>query len=162
MTLNIKDFFLQTVMKRPEYMKIHSNYFLQDIKKKYNINNKIHKDGYIYCKIKRGMYGLRQAAQLAYDSLKTHLHQHGYFPDKIATNIWSHKERKTKFCLCVDDFGVQYFSKDDANHLIAALQEKYIVTTDFSGKNFCGLDIHWNNSHGWLDISMNGFVQKTL
>ena len=28
MTHDIKDFFLQTVMKRPEYMKIHSKYFL--------------------------------------------------------------------------------------------------------------------------------------
>ena len=62
MTLGIKDFFLQTVIKRPEYMKIHSKYFLQDIKEKYNNNNKIHSDGYIYCKIKRGMYGLKQAA----------------------------------------------------------------------------------------------------
>ena len=162
MTLDIKDFFLQTVMERPEYMKIHSKYFLQDIREKYNINNIIHTDGYVYCNIKRGMYGLKQAARLAYDSLKKYLASHGYYPDKIATNIWSHTTRKTKFCLCVDDFGVQYFSKEDADHLIAALQEKYIVTTDFTGKNFCGLDIVWNYTHGYVDISMNNFVEKTL
>ena len=73
MTLDIKDFFLQTVMTRPEFMKIHSKYFLQDIRDKYNINRIIHTDGYVYCKIKRGMYGLKQAARLAYDSLKNHL-----------------------------------------------------------------------------------------
>ena len=59
MTLDIKEFFLQTVMDRPEYMKIHSRYFLEDITKKYNINSIIHSDGYVYCKIKRGMYGLK-------------------------------------------------------------------------------------------------------
>ena len=91
-----------------------------------------------------------------------HLSHHGYFPDKIATNIWSHKERETKFCLCVDDFGVQSFSKDDANHLIEALLEKYIITTDFTGKSFRGLDLVWNYVHGWVDISMNNFIQKTL
>ena len=93
MTLDIKDFFLQTFMERPEYMKIHSKYFLPDIREKYDIASKIHRDGYVYCKIKCGMYGLKQAARLAYDSLKTHLGKHGYFPDKIATNIWSHTTR---------------------------------------------------------------------
>ena len=149
-------------MDRPGYMKIHSRYFLEDIKKKYNINSIIHSDGYVYCKIKCGVYGLKQAACLAYDSQKKHLQRHGYFPDKLAHNIWSHTTRKTKFCLCVDDFGVQYFSKGDAIHLIQALQEKYIFTTDFTGKLFCGLDITWNYTHGYVDITMNDFVRKTL
>ena len=108
------------------------------------------------------MYGLKQAVRLAYNSLEKNLHQHGYFPDKFAPNIWSHKTRKTKFCLWVDDFGVQHFSKADAKHLIQALQEKYIVTTDFTGKNFCGLDITWNYANGYVNIAMNKFVQKTL
>ena len=126
MTLDIKDFFLQTVMNRPEFMKIHSKYFLADIREKYKITSKIHKDGYVYCRIKRGMYGLKQAVRLAYDNLKKHLGKHGYLPDKIATNIWTHKIRKIKFCLCVDDFGVQYFTKDDANHLIKSLQRNIL------------------------------------
>ena len=49
---------------------------------------------------------------------------------------------------CVDDFGVQYFSKDDTEHLISALQEKCIVTTDYKGNNFCGLDIKWDYVNG--------------
>ena len=93
MTLDIKDFFLQTIMERSEYMKIHAKYFLKDIRDKYNITNKIHSDGYVYCMIKRGMYGLKQAARLAYDNLKLHLGKHVYYPDKVATNIWSHQER---------------------------------------------------------------------
>jgi len=35
-----------------------------------NTNEKINKDGYVYCKIKLGMYGLKQAALLAYQQLK--------------------------------------------------------------------------------------------
>ena len=62
----------------------------------------------------------------------------------------------------MDDFGVQYFSKADAQHLITSLQEKYVVTTDFTKKNFCGLDKIWNYTHGYVDVSMNNFVQKTL
>ena len=136
MTLDIKDFFLQTKMTRLEYMKIHSKYFLNDISTKYNISNKIHSDGYVYCKIKRGMYGLKQVARLAYDGLKEHLIKHGYHPDEYATNIWYHESRPTKFCLCINNFGVQYFNKEDTLHLIKALELKYIVTTDYSGNIF--------------------------
>ena len=70
MTIYIKDFFLQTVMNPPEFMKIHSKYFLPHITQKYDIKNKIHTEGYVYCRIKWGMYGMKQAASLAYDSLK--------------------------------------------------------------------------------------------
>ena len=62
----------------------------------------------------------------------------------------------------MDNFGVLYSSKEDATHLIQAIQEKYIVTTKITGTNFCGLDITWNYTHGYVDIAMNNFVQKTL
>ena len=93
---------------------------------------------------------------------KDHLAKHGYHPDKFATNIWANKTRQTKFCLCVDDFGVQYFSNDDIQHLIGSLQQKYIVTTDFKGQKFCWLDLIWNYTNGWVDVSMNNYVFKTL
>ena len=31
---------------------------------------------------------------------------------------------------CIDDFGVKYFNKEDAEHLISSLQEKYEITID--------------------------------
>ena len=160
MTLDIKDFFLQTEMPTCEYMRIHNKYFVKNLRKKYNINAIVANDGFVYCRIKKGMYGLRQAARLAYDNLKLHLAKYGYFPDPIATNIWKHKERKTKFSLCVDDFGVQYFSQDDKNHLIKALRDKFSITVDNTGANFCGLHLDWNYTHGHVDISMPGFVKK--
>ena len=94
------------------------------------------------------MYGFKQATRLTYDDLKKHLKTYGYEPNKIAQIIWKHSTRKTKFCLCVDDFGVQYFNEDDANHLIQALKEKYEIMVDFKGNNFCGLHLEWNYTNG--------------
>ena len=37
MTLDIKDFPLQTLIERPEYIRIHSKYFSQDMNNKYHI-----------------------------------------------------------------------------------------------------------------------------
>ena len=59
MTLDIEDFFLQSYMERPEYMRIHSKYFLHGMRDKYDIDSIIALDGYVYCKIKWGMYGLK-------------------------------------------------------------------------------------------------------
>ena len=118
MTIDINDFFLQTTMLEAEYMKIHKKYFLEDIREKYSIDKLVHVDGYVYCKIKKGMYGLKQVARLAYDELKIHLAQYNHYPDKYTQNIWAHKTQETKFYLCVDDFGVQYFSKDNIYHLL--------------------------------------------
>ena len=82
------------------------------------------------------MYGLKQAARLAYNNLVTNLKQEGYFPDKYCPNLWSHESRNTKFCLCVDDFAVKYLTKDDAHHLITSLQKYYDIIIDWSGKTF--------------------------
>ena len=74
-------------MATPKYMHIHTKYFTTTIRNKYNINNKIAKDRYVYCRIKRGMYGLKQAAQLAHDLLKQRLEPFGYCPDAVCPNI---------------------------------------------------------------------------
>ena len=161
MTMELKDHFLQTVMKEAEYMRIHKRFLTEEIRHQYKTDDLVAVDGYIYCKIKRGMYGLKQAARLAYDLIKQRLAPYRYHPDNVCPNIWTHETRKTVFCLCVDDFGVKYFNKDDADHLISALHE-YKVTTDWSETNYCGLKIKWNYNEGWTEISMPNYVNKTL
>ena len=161
-TIDLKDFFLQTIMDEPEYMRIHERYFPKDIRQQYNIDNIVGDDGYVYCKIKRGMYGLKQAARLAFDQLVKKLQPFGYYPDPNHPTIWHHKTRKTKFCLCVDDFAVKVFSKSDADHLINALKTNYDITTDWKGQNYCGLNLSWNYDEGYVDIAMNEYVRKAL
>ena len=81
------------------------------------------------------MYGLKQAAIIAYNHLISHMDQHGYYPVTLTTGLWVHKIIKTNFCLCVDDFGVKYFSKYDANHLLNSLKNYYAISTDWEGHN---------------------------
>ena len=132
-SFDIKDFFLATPMKEPEYMRLLWKHIPEDIKKKYNLYDKQAQDGYVYIKIKKGMYGLKQAAILAFNNLVTNLSKAGYRPIMHTLGMWEHKTRRTKFCLCVDDFGVKYFSREDGEHLLHALQDDYTVTTDWGG-----------------------------
>ena len=67
-------------MLKHEYMKIHYRNMPQYIRDRYNLDAKLAHDDYIYCKIKKEMYGLKQAAILAFDNLITNLSSHGYTP----------------------------------------------------------------------------------
>ena len=162
MSADIKDYFLATPMDKAEYMKVQYKHIPEDIRLQYNLQEKLTADNCIYIKIKKGMYGLKQAAILAYTQLKKQLLPHGYTPVEGTVGIWKHATRRTRFCLCVDDFGIKYYSQSDADHLLCAIGKKYQYTTDWEGKNYCGLSFNWNYIEGYVDVSMPGYVQKTL
>ena len=57
------------------------------------------------------MYGLKQTAIITYEQLISHMKPHGYHPVPLTTGLWAHQIREKNICLCVEDFGVKYFSK---------------------------------------------------
>ena len=108
------------------------------------------------------MYGLKQAAILAFEYLVSNLSQYGYHPLPHTLSVWKHESHPISFCLCVDDFGIKYFRKADANHLLTSLQNHYTVTTDWSGQNFCGLTLDWHYDQQYVDISMPKYIKSLL
>ena len=65
-----------------------------------------------------------------------------------------------KICLCVEDFGIKYYNKLNAQHLLDTICQTYKYTTDWEGKKYCGLALNWQYSDGYLDISMPDYVKK--
>lgn len=108
------------------------------------------------------MYGLKQAAILAYDQLVKHLEKFGYKSIPHSLSLWTHRTRQTKFCLCVDDFDIKYYSKEDVEHLLQALKTLYQVIVDWTGKNYCGLSLDWNYDKGYVDMSMSKYLTDLL
>ena len=80
MTIDISNFFLSSEMSNPEFMKIHKNDIPNDIHNRYDSTKFMDKNGYVYFKIIKGMYGLKQAAILAYNQLKNNLENMGISP----------------------------------------------------------------------------------
>ena len=93
---------------------------------------------------KKEMSGLKQAAILAYNHLRNSLVSCGYYPIPGPVGLWGHTTCQTKFCVCVDKFGVKYWNKDDADHLCNALGETFRYTVDYEGNNYCELSMDWN------------------
>ena len=70
-----------------------------------------------YIEIRRPIYGLPQAGKLANTALKEHLAPYGYFEVSHMPGLWRHITRPIALSLIVDDFGVKYAHKDNADHL---------------------------------------------
>jgi hypothetical protein len=70
MSLDVKNFYLNTQMTRYEYFQIKINDVLGEIIKQYNLREKMDKDGYLHIEVQKGMYGLPQAGNLAQELLE--------------------------------------------------------------------------------------------
>ena len=77
---------------------------------------------------------------------------------------WNHRfvASQNKKKNCVDDFGVKYFSKDDADRLLTALCSHYKMYVDYKGMHYCEFTIEWNSEKGYVNISMPKYVPALL
>jgi hypothetical protein len=160
--VDIKDFYLNTPMKRPEYMRIKLSDIPDEIIDEYKLRELVDEDGYVYCEITKGMYGLPQAGIIAQDLLAERLAKHGYHQSKIVPGLWTHVTRSTTFTLVVDDFAIKVLSEDDENHIINALKQDYIITVDRDATKYIGLTIEWDYQDGKVHIHMPGYLDKAM
>ena len=159
--IDISNFYLNTPMKRYEYLKIPIEVIPEDIIEQYNLHTKEYK-GFIYIEVRKGMYGLPQAGKLANDLLKENLKPHGYEPVKHTPGLWRHTTRPTMFSLVVDDFGTKILNDEDEAHIIETLQKYYKITVNKKGVFYLGMHLDWDYKNGTVDISMPGRVQAGL
>jgi hypothetical protein len=124
MSMDIKDFYLNTILKQPEYMIIPVRLIPQAIFDQYNLGPLVH-NGYVYVEeINKGMYGLPQAGKIANNKLVPHLASHGYHQCKHTPGHFCHKTCPILFSLVVDNFGVQYVGCKHAKHLASIIATK--------------------------------------
>ena len=97
MSADLKDFFLATPMEGDEYMRVKYKHIPEDIRIRYNLKTKVTKDDYVFIRIKKGMYGLKQAALLAYNHLKENLAQDGYSPIIGTVGLWKQETHSKHF-----------------------------------------------------------------
>ena len=113
---------------------------LPEIMEEYKLKNLVH-NGMVLSNIRKGMYGLLQAGSLAYNKLVAYLAEGGYVPTTHTPSLFRHKTRAFILCLIIDEFGIKYIHKHDAQHLIDHFSKNYKSTVDKEEKVFCGLHL---------------------
>ena len=106
-------------------MKLPLSMFPQEIVDQYNLNDLVAAYGYGYMDIRKGMPGLKQSGRLASDHLTKNLARNRYAPVPHTPSLWRHHTSDLVFSLVVDNFGIKYTRKADADHLLKSLQEDY-------------------------------------
>jgi hypothetical protein len=159
---DISNMYLNTKLPSPEYMKIHASMIPKEVMNEYNVTQYMDENGYAYVEITGAIYGLAQSGYLANQDLIKNLAPFGYYPSKRTPGLWHHTTRPTKFSLVVDDFGVKYVNKNDAQHLLDAIKANYPVKADWTGSKYIGIDLEWRYEQGEVKTSMKGYVPKGL
>jgi Reverse transcriptase (RNA-dependent DNA polymerase) len=160
LTIDIKDYYLNTPLPRPEYLRISSKFLPSAVIQQHNLQQFLHNDTVLF-QVNKGMYGLPQAGLLAQQRLITHLASHGY-NQTDTTCLFRHVSNGTVFSLVVDDFGVKYTNMNGVNHLIQTLQALYSITIDWTGSKYLGFSIDFDQSQRSVTLSMPGYIAKVL
>ena len=67
------------------------------------------------------MYGLPHAGKVFNNRIVKVLVKHGYRPEPHTNGLFVHDANYIQFSLVIDDFGIKYTDKKDAQHVVAAL-----------------------------------------
>jgi hypothetical protein len=161
MMMDIKNYYLGTLLPRFEYMKMLMSRFPEEIVQKYNLIA-LAVDGWVTVEIREGMYGLKQAGLLPNQLLQTRLEQFGDYPARHTPGLWLHKARSISFTLVVDDFTVKYVGKQHAEHLRNTLLRTYKLTTEWKTKVYSGMTLKWDCNSRTCGIPMPGYVSNVL
>ena len=116
MRLGLSIFYLSAALEYYEYMKIPLSLFPTWIVEHYNLLDYA-TDGMVHIEMRRAVWGLPQAGILANKKIRRKLAPHGYHEHANTPGLWYHETRPISFTLVVDDFGVKYVDKQDADHL---------------------------------------------
>ena len=87
---NLGKFYLVNLLDCYEHTRLSINISPQQIIDAYNLLGIFH-NGYLYCEIQQGMYGIPQAGKLAYNQLFCQLNPHGYAPCRHMSVLWRSK-----------------------------------------------------------------------
>jgi hypothetical protein len=80
------------------------------------------------------MYGLPQVGIIAQQLLEKRLQKHGYRQSQTTPGLWKHDTHPISFSLVVDDFGIKYVGKEDAQHLLDTVRHYYKCSCGWKGE----------------------------
>ncbi len=92
-------------MTRYEYTRLRLSNIPEDIIAHYHLIDIAAPNGYVYCKICQGMYGLLQAGIIAQKLLAKRLKEHRYTQSKTTPGLWNMSGNQSPFLLLLMTLG---------------------------------------------------------
>ena len=115
-TFDISNFYLCTLLDRPENVPVRLANIPQEFTDEYNLTHHV-PNSWAYFEFFRGVYVLPKSGILANKLLKECLGLTGYYQCKTTPSLWCHKWWPIMFTLIVDYFDIEYVGAQHAHHL---------------------------------------------
>ena len=119
-------------------------------------------NGYIYTRIKMAWYSLKQSGKIAHDSFVAHLLKYGYQKAPQTENLFLHETQDILITPVVNDFGVKSTLKEDIDHLVEGIRNKYPFKIVWDAEKYFGMHPKWNYDKRTIRVSMDGYVIQAL
>ncbi len=164
-TIDLTDFYLGSLLPDKEYIKIYVDDYPTDTLDELGLTNFVQYDksgkAFVYCEIRKTMYGLAMSGKLCKDDLVALLLKFG-FHETNTPCLFRHATRKITFCLVVDDFGIKYDTQEDLEYLVSCLSSKYHVKVHPVGTKFLGFSITYDRKARTLTMSYPRYIPDLL
>ena len=108
------------------------------------------------------MYRLKQADIIESQELSKHLKPYGYVPVRYTPGLQKHTQEDTLFTMVADDFAIKYTTKENADHLMNALKDKYAILVDWEASLYIGMILEWDYHKRTVTLSIPEYVKKAL
>ena len=158
---DINNMYLESLLTEAEYVRFKLSQIPPEFIKAYGLDKLATPDGYVYAKVNKAWYGLKQAGKIAHDDLVKRLAEFGYRKTLIE-GYFVHETRDISFTLVVDDFLIKYQNKEDLTHLQDAIGKYYTLKVDLEAKQYVGINLKWDYDKRTVRLSMDGYVQQAL
>lgn len=110
----------------------------------------------------RGVYDLPRSGLVGQQRLVAHLVNSGYNRHPQIACLFRHADRGTIVMLAGDELGVKYKATDDAQHLIDTMSSLHEVHVDWTGSQFVGFTIEFDDIEACAVLSMPDVVPRLL
>ena len=163
-SLDIKDFYLQSQMDRPEFLRLAWNQIPKKTQQDYGLAEFKTLDNKVLFRVDGGMYGAPQAGRLAQEQLiRTCLEPAGYIQDPNVPCLFTHLTNGIIFSLVVDDFGVRYKLALGFQSLVDALKASgYELKVNPTGSKYLGMNINFDRQANTITTDMGDYVKHHL
>ena len=142
--IEIFNFYIHNDLDDYQYLRFEIKMIPQEIIDEYNLETIIHTDRCCYVEVRKVCYGLCEAGYITNVELKRILGFEGYVPSKYTPGLFTNKTRDIVFSLVVDDFGVRYIKREDTEHLLKTIQNRYPVKIDWEPAFYLGITLEFD------------------
>ena len=161
-TADISNMYLGSDLPEPEYVRFRLSLIPDAFIEAYGLRSLATADGYVYARVNKAWYGLKQAGKIAHDDLVNRLAAGGYKKAALVEGYFYHETRNISFTLVVDDFLIKYERDEDLQHLQATIEAHYKLKIDPEATQYVGIHLRWDYVARTVRLSMNGYVQQAL